>query len=84
MAKKLTWEEIKELYPNQWVELIDFEWDEFEPDPRSGIVRHFAKKRKDIHEQFMKEPVDDSAIVFTGTMKIPDEMVFSANLHQYD
>ena len=83
MDEKLTWEEIKARYPDQWVELIECEWDETEPDPRNGIVRRHAKKRKEIHEQFMKDPVDDSAIVYTGEFKVPDGMVFSANLHQY-
>ena len=83
MSDKLTWKEIKETYPDQWVELVDFEWDEFEPDPRSGVVRRQAKGRKELHEDFMKDPVDNSAIVFTGTMKIREGTVFSANLHQY-
>lgn len=83
MPEKLSWNEIKERYPEQWVELIDFDWDEFEPDPRNGIVRHNAKQRKEIHAQFMNDPVDDSAIVFTGKMKIQEGAVFSANLHQY-
>lgn len=83
MTERLTWEEIRKRYPDQWVELVDFEWDEFEPDPRSGVVRLSAKKRKDIHSQYMKDPVDISAIIYTGKMKIPEGMVFSANLHQY-
>lgn len=83
MAEKLPWEEIKKRYPEQWVELIDFEWDEFEPDPRSGVVRYSSKQRKELHDQFMNNPIDDSAIVYTGTMKISEGSVFSANLHQY-
>ena len=83
MSTKLTWEKIKSLYPDQWVELVDFEWDEFEPDPHSGIVRHHAKSRKEIHELYMKNPVDESAIIYTGRMKIKKGFNFSANLHQY-
>ncbi len=83
MSEKLTWEEIKTRYPDQWVELIDFEWDEFEPYPRSGVVRYQSKARKEIHQQFMNNPVDNSSIVYTGAMKIQEGSVFSANLHQY-
>lgn len=83
MEKKLTWKEIKEFYPDQWVELTDCEWNDFEPDPRSGIVRHSAKGRKEIHAKYMNDPVDNSAIVYTGKMKMPAGTVFSANLHQY-
>ena len=83
MTEKLSWDEIKRLYSDQWVELVDFEWDEFEPDPRGGIVRHSAKSRKEVHTQYMKDPIDNSAIVYTGKMKVPEGTVFSANLHQY-
>ena len=83
MAKKLTWKEIKEFYPDQWVELTDCEWNDFEPDPRSGVVRHNAKGRKEIHTQYMNDPIDNSAIVYTGKMKMREGAVFSANLHQY-
>lgn len=83
MGEKLTWSEIKSQYPDEWVELIECDWDDFEVDPRSGIVRDHAKKRKELHERIMKKPVDDSAIVYTGKMKIPEGSIFSANLHQY-
>ena len=83
MGEKLSWKEIKTRYPEQWVDLVDFEWDELESDPRCGVVRLTSKARKEIHEQFMNDPVDNSVIVYTGAMKIPEGMVFSANLHQY-
>lgn len=83
MGEKLTWEEIKRRYREQWVELIEFDWDEWEPDPCGGIVRHNAQLRKELHDQFMKDPIDDSAIVYTGNMRIAEGTVFSANLHQY-
>jgi hypothetical protein len=56
MQEKLTWEEIKKRYFEQWVELVDFEWDEFEPDPRCGVVRHHAKKRKELHDMITEDP----------------------------
>jgi hypothetical protein len=83
MKNKLSWDEIKKHYPDQWVELTDCEWDDFEPDPRSGVVRNSAKVRKEIHAKFMSDPVDSSAIVYTGKMRTPEGLVFSANLHQY-
>ena len=83
MTDKLPWNEIKRLYPNQWVELVDFEWDEFEPDPRYGVVRHYAQKRKELHDIMMQDPVDSSAVVYVGNLKFKEGTVFSANLHQY-
>lgn len=82
MAQKLSWKEIKELYPDQWVELIECDWDPVEPDPACGVVRHHAKKRKELHELIMKDkPVNDAAVIYAGDIKFAEGMVFNANLH---
>ena len=39
MEKKLTWEEIKKHYNQEWVELVDYDWPDTEPYPRDGVVR---------------------------------------------
>jgi len=84
MAEKLSWEEIKKRYPEQWVELVECDWDPIEPDPRGGVVRHSAKKRKDLHELIMKDqPVDDAAVIYAGEVKFAEGTVFNANLHQF-
>lgn len=83
MEEKLTWGEIKERYNGEWVELIDVDWDDFEQNPRTGVVRLHAKKRRELHELIMRDPVDSSAIVYVGKMKFPEGTIFSANLHQY-
>ena len=36
MNNKLTWEEIKHKYQDEWVQLVDYDWDKSEPDPRGG------------------------------------------------
>ena len=43
MEKKLSWEEIKELYDQEWVELIDYEWPEEAAHPKAGVVRVHAR-----------------------------------------
>lgn len=47
MTERMTWEEIQEKYPNQWVGLVDVE---YEPDNdstiKSAIVK-FLDKSKD-------------------------------------
>ena len=83
MDKKLSWEAIQSAYANEWVELVDYESDEIKENPRSGVVYRHSKERKELHDLFMKDPVDESAIVFTGTMKVREGSIFSANLHQY-
>ena len=37
--EKLSWKEIREKFDQEWVELIDYDWDMTEPDPSAGVVR---------------------------------------------
>ena len=46
MEKKLTWEEIKKRYDQEWVELVDYDWPDGESHPRSGTLRSHAATRK--------------------------------------
>lgn len=83
MSEKLSWDEIKQRYPDQWVELIECEWNPVEPDPYNGIVRHHSKRRKELHELIMQDqPVDDAAVIYVGDVKFAEGRVFSANLHE--
>lgn len=83
MCQKLTWTEINERYPNEWVELVDYEWDETEPDPKSGVVRVHSKNRKEFDKLICTNPPDDSALVFVGRIVVPKGMTLSSNLHQF-
>lgn len=84
MREKLTWDEIKNQFGGEWVELVDFEWDETEPDPRSGVVRVHSKDRKEFHKLILDRPDCEAAILYVGEIfpKQPNH-IFSANLHQY-
>ena len=84
MNKKLSWDEIKKEYDGEWVELIDFEWDETEPDPKAGVVRFHSKDRKEFHKLILDRPECEAAIVYVGEI-FPGQPnhIFSANLHQY-
>lgn len=44
-AERLTWDQIKQLYPQEWVELVEFDWPEEEPYPRWGVVRSHSPNR---------------------------------------
>lgn len=84
MANKLTWQQIKQQYDGEWVELIDFEWDMTEPDPSSGVVRVHAKDRKEFHRLAMQDPPAESAVVYVGPILMAKEnMVFNANQRQW-
>lgn len=82
-SEKLTWDEICRRYDQQWVELVDFDWPEEEPDPRSGIVRVHAAKRKDFDQLILQDPPEYSALLFIGERELPPGIIWSMNLHQW-
>jgi hypothetical protein len=69
MAEKLTWEEIEKLYNQEWVQLVDYDWPDGTPYPKSGFVRTHATDRKDLYRlmKALEPKPDDSALVFVGT-----------------
>ncbi len=71
MEKKLTWEEIKKLYNEEWVELVDYDWPDEQTDPRAGVVRVHAKTREEFDRLTDIDPPQDSAIVFAGEIFAP-------------
>ena len=75
MENKLTWEEIKKLYDQEWVELVDYDWPDEDPDPRAGVVRVHAKTREDFDRLTDIDPAKDSAIVFVGELFAPNVVV---------
>lgn len=47
MNQKLTWDEIKQRHPNEWVALVDSDWPDTLPDPLAGVVfAHHPDKKK--------------------------------------
>ena len=83
MSEKLTWEQIEERYKGEWVELVDYEWDETEPDPRSGVVRTHSSNRKEFDHLIRQNPPDDSALVFVGKIVLPEGITISSNQNQF-
>ncbi len=39
MAERMTWDEISKQYPDQWVGLVDIDWED-EANIRSAVVRY--------------------------------------------
>jgi hypothetical protein len=83
MEKKLTWEEIKRHYNQEWVELVDYDWPDTEPYPRDGVVRVHAKSRREFDVLILEDPPTDSALVFVGERQAPPGVILNANLHQW-
>lgn len=74
---KLNWEEIKERYHQQWVELVDYDWPESEPRPLSGVVRVHAKSRTEFDDLADVDPPFDSAYIFVGRPSKSDDVVIT-------
>ena len=73
MNTKLTWDEIKALYPDEWVELIDYDWPDEEQDPRAGVVRVHAKTRDEFDKATAIDPPRDAASVYVGEIFAPGD-----------
>ena len=82
MTEKLSWEDIEKLHDQEWVELVDYEWDLSEPNPQKGVVRAHAKSRKELSDFIKSHPQVDSAILFVGNTDAPSDLRFNANLWQ--
>ena len=66
MHKKLTWEQIKNQYPAQWVMLVNYKLDYKNADPIEGEVVAHSKVRKNFAELMKKINAKNAAIMFTG------------------
>ena len=78
---RISWEEIKTSYNQEWVELVDYDWPEEHASPSTGAVRTHGANKKEFHLQCRREPVpSDSAILFVGRPPIPDGVVLSPSL----
>ncbi|MBN1115139.1 MAG: hypothetical protein JXA66_07345 [Oligoflexia bacterium] len=66
MAGRLTWEEIKQQYPDQWVMLINYKFNNKKIFPSEGEVVAHARTRKEFSELMMKDPATDFSVRYTG------------------
>ena len=52
------------------MELVDYDWPDDEPNPRSGIVRAHNKSHDKLYEQISRlEYVGNDAVVYVGKPK---------------
>jgi len=57
MAERLTWKEIKEKYPHQWVGMTDVEWKAPDnPNVKTAVVKYTDKDMNELLELKLKEP----------------------------
>lgn len=66
MADKLTWDEIKAKYPDEWVILVDLDVNET-TDVTAGRVHDHSPDRDYIHEKQLTVR-ENAAVLFTGKL----------------
>lgn len=64
MGEKLTWDEIRQRYPDEWVALVEDDWPNNLPLPRAGVVYAHSPDHAKLIE--MQKHLKDAAIVWTG------------------
>ncbi len=79
--KKLTWEEIRKQFDQEWVELIDYDWPEEQPYPRAGVIRTHGIDKKQFHQECRREPAPEiSALLFVGKKISPENIIFPPSM----
>ena len=68
---KLSWSEIKERYDQQWVHLVDYEWEEGEPYPTAGVVHLHARTRKEFDRVMLSSEPISGARIYVGDIRLP-------------
>lgn len=73
MAEKLSWDEIKARYHEQWIQLLDYDWPDGTPWPKAGIVAIHDSDRKAFWRKAKAvEPrPTDTAVLFVGPPNPP-------------
>lgn len=68
MGRRMTWEEMKREYPDEWLLLVDYETDE-SGHVTSGIVERHSQDKEEVY----RPPVldRDTACKYTGKSTFP-------------
>ena len=63
-TEKLSWDEIKHRFPNEWVALVDHDWPDTLGEPLSGVVfAHDSDHQTLLNKQ---KHLKEAAILWTG------------------
>jgi len=66
MAEKLSWEEIRSRYPDEWVVLVDYDLDG--DIPTFGVVLDHGRVKKQVYER-LRAIDDECFVLYTGKMR---------------
>ena len=83
MARKLSWQEIKQQYDGEWVQLIDFDWDITKQNPACGVVKVHSKDKSEFKQLIKKDKPAESAFLYVGKRLLPEGHIFAGKLQQF-
>lgn len=63
MKKKMTWEEMKKAYPDEWLLIVDYELNEW-GDVKTGVVLRHSKSKDKVYA--LPAVNQDTAFRYTG------------------
>ena len=65
---RLLWSQIKEMYPNEWVELSDVDWPATSSFPKRAVVAFHADNREQVvlNSLKSKNKKSNTVILFVG------------------
>ena len=69
MENRLTWDEIKRCYDQEWILLEDYEWPDEDIDPKGGRVTLHARTRVEFDKLLQQNDETlgkEVAILYTG------------------
>ena len=62
MAQKMTWEEMKVAYPDEWLLIVEYELDEYHRLKSGTVLRHSRSK-----DEVYARPVVQGSVAFRYT-----------------
>lgn len=81
MGKKMTWEDMKKIYPDEWLLIVDFESDD-SGHIVSGIVERHSKDKDDVYRlPALNKP---TAFRYTGESDFAGLRTMQRNITSFD
>lgn len=68
MGEKMTWEEMKKAYPDEWLLIVDYETDEYGDVSCGKVERHSKDDREVFRLPALKQ---NCAFRYTGEIQFP-------------
>lgn len=79
LSEPLSWSEICDRYPEQWVALVEIDWIDEDSEFRSARVAGYGRTRREPLEQARSLPMryEEVGHFFTGRIRAPMAIFFA-------